>query len=109
MMKEVSELRNVYAHGNTMKNSHVDLVADTNSTLEIIVTRVLMGIIDCGFLPNREQVQEMMDKNKSLKEMIKDRGFDDSKQIDWDAEKMAMYLSVDAAQNRFYDRWVGKE
>jgi hypothetical protein len=108
-MKEVSELRNGYAHGNTMKNRLFDLVADTTSTLEIIVTRVLMGIIDCGFLPNREQVQEMMDKNKSLKEMIKDRGFDDSKQIDWDAKKMAMYLSVDAAQNRFYDRWVGKE
>jgi hypothetical protein len=68
-----------------------------------------MGIIDCGFLQNSGQVQEMIDKNKSLKDITNDRDFDKSKQIDWDAQKMAMYLSVDAAQNRFYDRWVIKE
>jgi hypothetical protein len=51
----------------------------------------------------------MIDKNKSLKDITNDRDFDKSKQIDWDAQKMAMYLSVDAAQNRFYDRWVIKE
>ena len=108
-MKGVSRLRNVYAHGNTMKQSHIDTVGDITSTLEIIVNRVLMGIIDCGFLPNKGQVQEMIDKNKSLRDITNDRDFDNSKQMDWDAEKMAMYLSVDAAQNRFYDRWLVKE
>lgn len=105
-MKQVSRLRNVYAHGNTMKTRHIDSVAGLTSTFEVILTRVLMGIIDCGFLPNREQAFEMIDKNKSLKDLTIDEDFDNTKQINWDADIMAMYLSIDAAQIRFYDAWV---
>jgi hypothetical protein len=105
-MKNVGDLRNVYAHGNKMRNKHLNTIADTTVDLELILHRLLLGIIDIGFLPSKDQIMMLLKSETRAVDWVKNEKITTKSRSLWDSKKLYNFISDEETKKRFGKFWV---